>query len=59
VTSAHFRYLISGIREFGNAGDPSGMDLQRTMSTTLWLNLAMLFMNTAIWLDNAIRLAGG
>jgi hypothetical protein len=58
VTSAHFRYLISGIREIGNAGDPSGMDLQRTMSTTLWLNLVMLFMNTAIWLDNATRLAG-
>jgi len=35
------------------------MELQRTMSTTLWLNLAMLFMNTAVWLDNAIRLAGG
>ncbi len=34
------------------------MDLQRTLSTTLWLNLVMLLMNFAIWLDNATRLAG-
>lgn len=46
------------MRRFGNAGDPSGMNAQPTMATTTWINLVMLFMNTAIWLDTAARLGG-
>jgi hypothetical protein len=34
------------------------MSASATMSTATWLNLAMLFMNMAIWLENATRLAG-
>jgi hypothetical protein len=34
------------------------MDARTPMSTATWLNLAMLFMNSAIWLENATRLAG-
>lgn len=39
-------------------GDPEGMDAQAGISPATWLNLVMLFMNTAVWLDNAVRLAG-
>ena len=34
------------------------MNAQGTMATTTWLNLTMLFMNTAIWLVNATKIVG-
>lgn len=34
------------------------MNAQAGISTATWLNFVMLFMNTAVWLDNAVRLAG-
>jgi len=34
------------------------MNADGTISVTTWLNGAMLFMNLAVWLDNALRLAG-
>lgn len=32
------------------------MNANATISATLWLNVAMLVMNLAIWLDNATQL---
>jgi hypothetical protein len=58
VISAHFRYRKSGMRLFPVRGDPGGMNAQGTMPTATWLNLVMLFMNTAIWLDTATRIGG-
>jgi hypothetical protein len=46
------------MRLFPAQGDPEGMNARTTMSTATWLNLAMLFMNMAVWLDNAARMAG-
>jgi hypothetical protein len=57
VTSAHFGYRELGIRVLSGGGDPLGMKAQLTSTTTLWLNLAMLGMNLAIWMDAATRVA--
>jgi hypothetical protein len=34
------------------------MNARETMSTTTWLSMVMLFMNLAVWMEAAIRLAG-
>jgi hypothetical protein len=57
VTSAHFGYHEMGIRVLSGGGDSLGMKTQLTSTTTLWLNLAMLGMNLAIWMDAATRVA--
>lgn len=56
--TAHCVYLRSGILLFVQSNDSAYMNAHATISTTTWLNLAMLVMNLAIWLDNATRLAG-
>jgi len=52
---------VTSLRGFwsnGKSPTPQGMNANATIPVTLWLNVAMLVLNSAIWLDNATRLAG-
>lgn len=47
-----------GDTAFAQSNDPVRMNTEGTISIATWLNVAMLFMNLAVWVDNALRLAG-